>query len=168
MSENGRDSAELSQREMVQRYREHKQKGHELVKAMFRDAVERERERKEQERALVERVHQAAIEQSRSDPLPPYERPTIPCTELPAAEPNSQLYQEWEFYRREVGRLLAEGQEGRFILIKGEDIIGIWDTAEDAEAVAHHRYFMQPCLIKQVLSREPLLRLSSRAQRWLG
>jgi hypothetical protein len=168
MGKKGRDPAGLSHGEMVQRYREDKQKGHELVEAMLRDELERERQRKEQERALVEQVHRAALEQSRSHPLPAPERPTIPYTELPAAEPDSPLYQEWEFYRREVGRLLAEGQEGRFILIKGEDIIGIWDTAEDAEAVAHHRYLMQPCLIQQVRSREPLLRLSSRAQRWLG
>jgi hypothetical protein len=168
MSENGRESAEQSHGEMVQRYREAKQKGRELVEAMFRQALEGERARKEQERALVEEVHRAALQQSQSLPLPPCERPTIPSSELPPAQPDSPLYEEWEFYRREVGRLLAEGQEGRFILIQGEEIIGIWDTAEDAEAVAHHRYFMQPCLIHQVRSREPLLRLSSRARRWLG
>ena len=46
------------------------------------------------------------------------------------------MSQEWNFYRREVGRLLAEGQEGSWLLIKGDDIIGIWDTQEEAEAVA--------------------------------
>ena len=168
MSQNGREQTEPSHQELLQRYREAKQKGRELVEALFREACERERERKERGRALVEQVYQAAFQQSRDKPMPPYERPTIPYTDLPAATPNSPLYQEWEFYRREVGRLLAEGQDGRFVLIKGEEIIGIWDTAEEAEALAYHKYPMQPCLIQQVRSREPLIRLSSRARRWLG
>src|SRR5258705_169396 len=60
----------------------------------------------------------------------PYTGETIPYTELAAAEPGSPLAVEWEFYRREVGRLLAEGNEGRFVLIKGEAVIGLFDTWE--------------------------------------
>src|ERR1700741_3917299 len=44
--------------------------------------------------------------------------PRIHYTELGDADPNSQLYVEWSCYKREVGRLLAEGNEGRFVLIK--------------------------------------------------
>jgi hypothetical protein len=57
---------------------------------------------------------------------------------------------------------LAEGHENRWVLIKGEEIIGIWDTEEDARAVALSKYLMQPCLIHQVRSREPLVRMSRR------
>ena len=53
---------------------------------------------------------------------------------------------------------MAEGHEGRFILIKGEEVIGIWKTQEEAESVARKKYLLQPCLIHQVRSREPLLR----------
>jgi hypothetical protein len=108
-------------------------------------------------RALVERMHREASEQGRIQPPPP-EPQTIHFTELPAGQPESPLRQEWDFYRHEVGRLLAEGQEGRFILIKGEEVIGIWDTQEEARAVALQKYLMQPCLIHQVRSREPVLR----------
>ena len=72
-----------------------------------------------------------AIEQGRVEPPPPYEPATIPYAELPAPQADGPNALEWNFYRREVGRLLAEGQEGKFILIKGEDIIGIWDTQEE-------------------------------------
>jgi hypothetical protein len=162
MNENGHELVEQMHREAAQHYLEQKQKGRDLVEAMFREALEREREQKQRERALVEQVHREAIEQGRVEPVQPYERPTIHYTELPAPQPDSQLFQEWNFYRREVERLLAEGQEGRFLLIKGENIIGIWDTEEEAEAVALQNYLMQPCLIHQVRSREPLVRMSAR------
>ncbi|HEV3261049.1 MAG TPA: hypothetical protein VG013_29630 [Gemmataceae bacterium] len=142
----------------MERYREQKQKGRQLVEAMLREALEREREQKEPEHALIEDMHREAQEGGRVQPVPPEEPPTIPYTELPAAQPDSQLYREWNFYRHQVQRLLAEGQESRFVLIKGEDIIGIWDTEEEAETVAHQKCLMQPCLIHQVRSREPLLR----------
>jgi hypothetical protein len=162
MSENGRELVEQMHREAVERYREQNQKGRELVEAAFREALERERQRKEQERALVEQVHREAIEQGRVGFLPPHEPPTIPYTELPDTKPDSPLYREWNYYRREVGRLLAEGQEGRFVLIKGEEVIGIWNTEEEARAVALQKYLMQPCLIHQVRSREPVLRGPTR------
>jgi hypothetical protein len=162
MNENGHELVEQMHREALERYQEQKRKGRDLVQAMFREALQREREQKQRQRLLVEQVHREAIEQGRLQPLPPVERPTIHYTELPAPQPDSQLFQEWNFYRREVGRLLAEGLEGRFLLIKGEKIIGIWDTEEEAEAVALQKYLMQPCLIHQVRSREPLVCMSVR------
>jgi hypothetical protein len=68
------------------------------------------------------------------------------------------LCQEWNYYRHEAGRLLADGHEGRFVLIKGQALIGAWDTWEEARAVALQKYPRQLCLIHQVRSREPLLR----------
>lgn len=168
MNENGREPVEPTLQQMVERYREMKQRGDELVKAMFREAVEREREQKQRERALIEQLHRQAIEAARAQPLPPYEPPTVHYAELPAAQPNSQLSQEWNFYRREVGRLLAEGDEGRFVLIKGEQIIGIWDTQEEAEAVAVHKYPLEPGLIHQVQRYERVLRGPSRFWRCPG
>jgi hypothetical protein len=61
-----------------------------------------------------------------------------------------------------VGDLLANGHENRWVLIKGQEIIGIWDTEEDARAVALQKYLMQPCLIQQVRSREPVVHMSAR------
>jgi hypothetical protein len=143
-----------------------KDEGDELVKRMHHEACKRLREEEAQQRALVEKIHREAIEQYRKQPRPPYERPTISYTELPEAKPDEPLYYEWNTYRREVGRLLAEGHEGRWILIKGEEIIGIWDTHDEVKVVAVQKYLMQPCLIHQILSREPLLRGPSALWRW--
>jgi hypothetical protein len=114
---------------------------------------------------LIERLHREAFEKGRREPTPPYEPPTVHYTELPEPQKDSPLFQEWNFYRREVGRLLAEGQEGRWLLIKGEDVLGIWDTREEAEAIALQKFLMQPCLIHQVRCREPIVRLSARLRR---
>jgi hypothetical protein len=93
-----------------------------------------------------------------SPPSPPPELPTIPYTELAEAPPDSPLATEWNYYRREVGRLLSEGRTGKWLLIKGEEIIGIWDTQAEADAVRLQRFPSQPVLQKQILEREPLIR----------
>src|SRR5262245_29603007 len=79
-------------------------------------------------------------------------------TELPPGRPGLVLYEEWETYRREVGRLLAEGHEGRHILIKGTGIIGIWDTYREAMEEGYKRYLMQPFFVHEILTCERLLK----------
>ena len=76
------------------------------------------------------------------------EPPTLHYTELPPRGPNDPLEVEWNTYRREVARLLAEGQEGRHVLIKGEEIVGFYDTRDDALAVAYRRFRGQPFFIR--------------------
>jgi len=114
---------------------------------------------------LVQPMRQEAAEPLSRRPSPPVESATIHYSELPEAQPDSPLYHEWNYYRQAVGRLLADGQEGRYVLIKGEETIGIWNTGEEAKKVALERYLMQPCLIHQIRSHEPLLRVSTRIRR---
>jgi hypothetical protein len=83
---------------------------------------------------------------------------TIPWTELPPANPDSPLAAEWETYRREVGRLLAEGQEGKYALIKGDEIIGIYETWDEARRVGLEKYLLQGHMVRPILSREPVIR----------
>jgi hypothetical protein len=116
----------------------------------------------ENERELLEQMHRKVIEQSGAQPLRTYEQPTVYYTDLPAGSADSQIANEWNTYRREVGQLLAEGHENRWVLIKGDQIIGIWDTCEEAKAIALRKYLMQPCLIQQVRRYEPIVRMSSR------
>ncbi len=81
---------------------------------------------------------------------------TLSHSELPPVPPDSLFHVEWELYRREVGRLIAEGHEGKWLLIKGETILGLFDTEDQALEVRAQRFFRQPVLVKQILSREPL------------
>jgi hypothetical protein len=110
----------------------------------------------EQLRQLIEQERQFARD---PPPLPPCQLRTIHYTELPVAPPDSQIATEWNFYRRQVGRLLAGGHDGKWVLIKGEHIIGLWNTEEEANRVRIERFLMQPVMMKQILEREPLLRI---------
>jgi hypothetical protein len=91
----------------------------------------------------------------------PHLRPepdTIHYTDLPADPAETPAARDWNFYLRTVGRLLAEGHAGRWALIRGERVVGIWDTAAEARAAAADRFLMQPVLVHQVREREPVLR----------
>ena len=90
---------------------------------------------------------------------------TIPYTELPE-DKDGPIATEWNLYRQEVGRLLATGHEGRWVLIKGSEIIGIWDSREEAKDVALQRYLLQPVLIRQILAQEPLVRGPMHSHLW--
>jgi WD40 repeat protein len=133
-----------------------------LVEAQFHEALEHDRAQEQRLRGLVEQFHRQAAAQVPVPAAPADEPPSLSYTELPGAQPGSRLCQEWNYYRREVARLLAEGKEGRFVLIKGQDILGIWDTRQEAKTAALARCLMQPCLIHQIRSREPLLRDPTR------
>jgi hypothetical protein len=121
-----------------------------------------EKTRAEEIRELLELVRQRDLEQMLKQPAPPSRQPlqpeTIHYTELPEDTSGGPTAKEWNFYRREVGRLLAEGHEGKWVLIVGEEIIGMWDSWDEARAVALDRYLMKSVLIHQVRNREPVLR----------
>ena len=115
---------------------------------------------KEDGHELVARIHREAWERYRQQPPPPPpEPPTIHYTELPPAIPGSEIAEEWETYRREVGRLLAEGNEGRYVLIKYGQVIGIWETREEAMATAYQKFQLQPFLVHQIQERERIYRI---------
>jgi hypothetical protein len=52
-------------------------------------------------------------------------------------------------YLRELPRLLAEGQEGRFALIKGDQLLSIWDTFDDACQAGHELFPMGTVFLAQ-------------------
>lgn len=95
------------------------------------------------------------------------DRPTIDPCELFGIPPGSVIATEQIVYGREVGHLLEEGHENRWVLIKGEEIVGIWDTQEEALHELHKHYPRQRCIVKQILANEPPIRLSWRAQQCL-
>jgi hypothetical protein len=84
---------------------------------------------------------------------------SIHYTKLPDGPPNSPIAVEWNFYRRIVGQLLVEGHEGKWLLIKNEEIVGIWASEAKANAVRQERFMMQPVLMKQILDRERILHI---------
>ena len=93
-------------------------------------------------------------------PPRPAERPKgTHYAELPEAKPEDVLGGEWNTYRREVARLLSEGQAGRFVLIKGEEILGLYDTWNAAREAGLRHFLMQPFFVHAIRAEEPYLRI---------
>jgi hypothetical protein len=87
-------------------------------------------------------------------------RDTIPHTDLPEASADDLLCEEWNTYRREAARLLAESCEGKFVLIKGDQVVSLHDTWDVARQAGLRLYLLEPFLVHEVRSEEPILRLS--------
>jgi hypothetical protein len=79
--------------------------------------------------------------------------------ELPKGRPDEPCFQEWNTYLREAGRLIDEGHEGKFVLIKEEVIVGIFGNRESALTEGARRFLLAPFLIQQIRRVEPILRI---------
>ncbi len=61
-------------------------------------------------------------------------------------------------YFRELPRLLEEGDEGRFALIKGDQVISIWDTFGDAYQAGRERFGLGVAFLAQPIDSRDLTR----------
>lgn len=158
MNENAPDLVEQLHRAAVQGFWAEKQHERALVEQVHREAMERYRAEQKRLDELIDQFHREAAAQACQSSLPPPAVPAVHFTQLPEAKPDSPLYHEWNTYLREVGRLLAEGNEGRHVLVKGERIVGLWDTHDAAMTAGYQRFPGQPFLVHQVQERERVLR----------
>jgi hypothetical protein len=104
-------------------------------------------------------IQQDATENGHAAALPATDAPAIRYTELPEAKAGEPLAEEWNTYRREIGRLLAEGQQGRHVVIKGSEIIGIYDSWEKARQAGLKRFHLEPFFVHSIRDREPYLHI---------
>jgi hypothetical protein len=68
------------------------------------------------------------------------------------------LEKELETYKRKLPEL--KGQEGKFALIQGEEIVDFFSTYEDAIKSGYQKYRLEPFLVKQVHAAEPVFFIS--------
>jgi hypothetical protein len=61
-------------------------------------------------------------------------------------------------YRRELPRLLAEGHQGRFALVHGQEVVSIWDTFGDAYQAGRERFGLGVPFIAQPIDPRDLTR----------
>jgi hypothetical protein len=110
-------------------------------------------------RALVEAMHPQAAATLPCATHAPLERSNVHFTQLPPAKPGEPLFQEWNTYCREIGRLLNEGHVGRHVLIKEETVVGVYDTWDAAREAGLQRYLLEPFLVHPIRTEEPYLRV---------
>jgi hypothetical protein len=106
---------------------------------MFMDVVS--------ETALVKAAHQAAATGGPMiDQVP----------DIPEGEPFAK---EWRTFKREVYRLVSEGQSGRFVVFRGDQLVGVWDTLAQAAQAGRQQCGGEPFLIQEI-------QLYLRSMRW--
>ncbi|HEV3262712.1 MAG TPA: hypothetical protein VG013_38105 [Gemmataceae bacterium] len=64
------------------------------------------------------------------------------------------LEQELETYRRELPGLLSQEHEGKYLLIRGQQVIGIWATEDEAYKTGRERFGLTPSMVRQVQNGE--------------
>ncbi len=69
---------------------------------------------------------------------------------LPDAGTGVTLAAEWQTYKREAARLLAEGHQGRFALIKNDTVLSVWDTEGDAFQAGRLQLGREPFMVHRI------------------
>jgi len=99
---------------------------------------------------------------TQSQPAQPQPVPTAAPQPLAAPVPAQVLLAaEIAAFERELPRLLAEGEEGRWALVKGDHVVSVWDTSGDAVQAGDEKFALEPFLVQRVL-REPRIAKSTR------
>ena len=75
--------------------------------------------------------------------------------DLPDLPEDDPLAPEWHAFKREIGRLLADGLEGRVALLHGGAVHSIWDTRSDAMNAAFLLFDPATVLVQEI---EPVMR----------
>jgi hypothetical protein len=57
-------------------------------------------------------------------------------------------------YRRELPRLLEEGEGGRFAVIKGDQVLATWDSYRDALQYGYERFGDHPFMAQRIDARD--------------
>ncbi len=64
------------------------------------------------------------------------------------------LEKERATYQRELPGLLKN--EGKFVLIHGDDVVGVFDTEEEAIEAGDNRFGLDPFFVHQIREKEPV------------
>jgi hypothetical protein len=121
---------------------------------------------KEEEDDLVENALPDAAHDGQPVPVVSAESWGIHYTALPPARAEQALAEEWNTYREEVSRLLAEGLEGRHVLIKGKEIVGVYETWKQAREAGLKRFLSEPFFVHAIRACEPYLRIRGLNHSW--
>ncbi len=100
-----------------------------------------------------------SLRQEAAQTSQPFRR-TIHYTEVPELPPEHPRYHEGNALRRELPRLLAEGHEGKFALVKGHALVGLYPTDEEATRAGYAKFLPEGFLVQEIRAEEPLLHLS--------
>jgi len=79
--------------------------------------------------------------------------------DLPDLPEEHPLAQEWKTFKREIGRLLMEGHNGRHALIKADQVLSVWDTFDDAYQAGCDRFGLGVFMVQEIQPVERPIRI---------
>ncbi len=74
-------------------------------------------------------------------------------TNLATHMTDDPLHKEIETYNAKLAELIGNSL-GKYVLVKGPEIIGVYDTYADALKIGYERFKLQPFMVKQVAPAE--------------
>jgi hypothetical protein len=74
------------------------------------------------------------------------------------------LEKELEVYRNQFPKLLADSNEGKFVLIHGESVVDVFGTYEDAIKEGYVKFGLEPFLVKKIQAIEQIHLISRLLQ----
>jgi hypothetical protein len=63
------------------------------------------------------------------------------------------LDREWQTYQANRPALL-EKDAGRYVLIHGDQIVGVWDTKDQALEEGYRRFVLEPFMVHHIVAEE--------------
>ena len=90
------------------------------------------------------------------------ERTGINLDQVPDIPDGEPFAREWRAFKRDVSRLVAEGQQGKFAVFQGDVLVGVWDTLFLADQAGRQQCGGEPFLIQEIqLALKPMPFLSA-------
>lgn len=77
------------------------------------------------------------------------------------------LERELEAFQRELPNLLRdEANRGKYVLIHGDEVRGVWPTVDDALEAGYNAFGLDPFLVKEITDAEKPRYFSRSVTRW--
>jgi len=89
--------------------------------------------------------------------------PVIDITRLPPVDDVGRPSPEWQTFRRERDRLIAERHEGKWALLSRGEVVGLFEAEGAARDDGYRRFFEAGFLVQPVATYQPTV----RCPRWL-
>ncbi len=82
----------------------------------------------------------------------------IPLDDVPDIADGEPFAEEWRAFKQRAQRLVQEGHTGRYALLKGNQLVGVWDSLDAADLQGRQQFKGEPFLVQEIqLFLKPML-----------
>jgi len=78
----------------------------------------------------------------------------VPGPILGDVTPDRSAEREWATFCREYPRLVAEGHKGRWALVRGESLVGVFDSEDEAFDAGYEQFGLNSFMVQPITTEE--------------